>query len=114
MSSPDEAWILDVVHAAKLAIEFVGDMDQAVFMADLKTQAAVTRQIEIVGEAAKRSGEAFREAHPDIPLREAAGMRDRVIHRYDDVDVRRLWGVVEEDLPKLIAQLEPLMPEEPS
>lgn len=111
--SRDDAWILDIVHAARLAIEFLGDLDQAAFMEDLKTQAAVTRELEIIGEAAKRLSEEFRSENPDLPLREAAGMRDHIIHQYTSVDVRRVWQVVTRDLPGPISRLEPHLPEEP-
>lgn len=82
-------------------------------MEDLKTQAAVTRELEIIGEASKRLSEEFRSENPDLPLREAAGMRDRIVHQYASVDVRRVWQVVTRDLPDLISKLEPHLPEEP-
>lgn len=112
--SRDDAWLLDIIYYAKLALEFTEGMDDVGFAEDLKTQAAVTRTIEVIGEAAKRLSPEFRSAHPDLPLREAAGMRDRVIHEYDRVVIHRLWEVVRDDLPDLIEKLEPLVPEEPS
>ncbi|MEX2394695.1 MAG: DUF86 domain-containing protein [Actinomycetota bacterium] len=111
--SRDDAWALDIVNAARLALEFVGDMSKDAFLSDRKTQAAVTRQIEIIGEAAKRLSTGFLAAHPDIALREAARMRDLVIHRYSNVDPIRLWGVVETGLDELITKLLPLLPTEP-
>lgn len=74
--SRDDAWLLDIVQAARLALDFVGGMDEAAFKSDLKTQAAVTRQIEIIGEAAKRLSDEFRSQHPALPLRDVARMRD--------------------------------------
>ncbi len=114
MSSRDDAWLLDIVLAAKLAIDFVTGIDESEFMADLKTQAAVARQIEIIGEAAKRLSDDFRRDNPELQLREAAGMRDLVIHQYSRVDPKRLWQVVDKDLVELIAKLEPIIPEEPA
>ncbi len=66
----------------------------------------------LLGEAAKRLSETFRSAHPEIPWRLAAGMRDRLIHHYDDVDLVEVWKTVRRDVPELIAALEPLVPRE--
>ena len=83
-------------------------MDQAVFENDLKTQSAVIRQLEIVGEATKRLSEAFREQHTGIPWRQMAGMRDILIHAYDHVDANEVWNVVKLALPSLIKKIQPL------
>lgn len=71
------------------------------FAADTKTQDAVIRNLEIIGEAAKRLDEDFRAAFPDIPWRRMAGMRDVLIHQYEGVDFDEIWRVVERDLPSL-------------
>lgn len=66
--------------------------------------------IEIIGEAAKKVTAEFKEAHPDIPWHEMAGMRNRLIHDYWRIDVAQVWKTIQGDIPKLIGQIEPLVP----
>lgn len=103
----DEASVLDIVEACRRVLEFRGSQDLAAFMADIKTQSAVLYQIAVIGEASKRLSAAFRSAHPSIAWRDVAGMRDRVIHGYD-VIVKRVWRVVDAEVPALLACLVPL------
>lgn len=83
----DDATLLDILRAARLALEFRGGLDKAVFLTDVKTQAAVLHELLVLGEAAKRLSAGFREEHPDVPWKAIAGMRDRLLHGYDDVDL---------------------------
>ena len=71
------------------------------FLVDSRTQDAVLRNIEIIGEAVRGVMDDTRAAHPEIPWREMAGMRDRIIHDYFRVDVDVVWDVVSQDLPPL-------------
>jgi uncharacterized protein with HEPN domain len=112
MSTRDESTLLDIVRAAERAVAFAGT-DEADFAGDEKTQAAVVYQLLIVGEAVKRLSTEFRDSNPDVPWREIAGMRDQLIHRYDQVDLHEVWRAVTRDIPDLLAQLRPLLPEEP-
>ncbi len=76
---------------------------------DLTFNLALTRLIEIIGEAANRVPEGFQEDHPEIPWMEIIGMRNRLIHGYDEVDFDFLWSVVRNDLPRLIKQLNKIL-----
>jgi uncharacterized protein with HEPN domain len=68
------------------------------FMADLKTQSAVVRQIEIIGEAVKRLSGELTTANTEVPWRQIAGTRDRLIHAYFKVDLDAVWSMVQQDL----------------
>lgn len=106
----DDVTLLDILQAARLALQFVEGMSETQFMGDAKTQAAVTRQVEIMGKAAKRLSLTFRDNHPEIAWRKIAGMRDALIHVYDNVDLDELWYVTQVSIPELMRFVEPLVP----
>jgi uncharacterized protein with HEPN domain len=95
----DDATLLDMLRAANLALEFRGQIEKTAFMGDLKTQAAVVHELLVLGEAVKRLSGPFREQHPEVPWKAIAGMRDRLLHGYDDVDLDLVWKTVVEHLP---------------
>ena len=70
---------------------------------------ALTRVIEVIGEAASRVPEEFRSRHPQVPWRQTIGMRNRLIHGYDTVNMDILWTIVQQDLPPLIEQLQAIL-----
>ena len=94
-------YIDDIRRAVSFIEEFTANMDFDAFAADYKTQYAVVRCFEIMGEAAKRIPEEIRTANPFIPWKIMAGMRDRMIHGYDVIDVSVLWKTLQQDIPTL-------------
>jgi len=91
-------------HILELIAEietFVQGMAFEQFEADLKTQRAVTRDLEIIGEASKRLSEEFQEEHSQIPWRKIGGMRDFLIHDYMKVDMKEVWKAATEDIQEL-------------
>ena len=75
------------------------------FMADRKTQSAVLRQLEIIGEAVKNLSPATTASAPTVPWRAIAGTRDRLIHAYFNVSLDAVWSMVEQDLAALRAEV---------
>ena len=84
---------------------------EAFFKADSKTQDAVIRNFEIIGEAAKRVSPEGRDRSPDIPWQHIAGFRDVLIHQYEGVDIDQVWRVVEQELATLRGAIERLLNE---
>jgi uncharacterized protein with HEPN domain len=70
---------------------------------------ALTRLLEIIGEAANRVPDSVQEKYPNLPWLQMIGLRNRLIHGYDNVDFDILWVIVTQDLPGLIAQLESIL-----
>ncbi|MBD2313503.1 DUF86 domain-containing protein [Desertifilum sp. FACHB-1129] len=105
-------YLLDMLNAAKLAQDFVAGISWETFQTDLMRQAAVTRQIEIIGEAARRISEATQAELPDIPWRALIGMRNRIVHEYDRLNLEIIWNATQASIPQLIAVVEPLIPPE--
>lgn len=92
--------LADIRDAIDRILEYTAAGKQA-FLLDPRTQDAVVRNIEIIGEAVRGVTDQTRRANPAIPWREMAGMRDRVIHDYFRVDLEVVWDVVAHDLPPL-------------
>ena len=82
--------------------------------ADRQLNLALVRLLEIVGEAASRTTEDERKLCPAVPWAQIVGLRNRLIHGYDAVDLDVLWQIIADDLPKLIADLEPVLEQDES
>jgi uncharacterized protein with HEPN domain len=84
------------------------------FMSNNLVQAGVMSEIQIIGEATKRLSEEIRKKYPDIPWKKMAGMRDKLIHDYFDVDIDAVWDTVEKDIPSLQNEIKNLIEKEES
>lgn len=94
-------YLKDIVDAMGKAEDFVGAMTYEEFSADSKTAYAVVRCIEIMGEAVKNIPQSIRDRYKEIPWRDMAGMRDKVSHFYFGVNLKTVWLVIKEDIPRL-------------
>ena len=94
-------YIEDTIGAMNDALSFVKDMEYDVFLRDKKTIYAVNRALEIIGEATKNIPASVKNRYPQIPWKKMAGMRDKVIHEYFGVDLKRVWSTVKKDIPDL-------------
>ncbi|CAN5680613.1 DUF86 domain-containing protein [soil metagenome] len=107
----DEAWLRHVLDAVRRARELSEGKKLGELAPDDETALALTRLLEILGEAAGRISPALRSLHPDIPWRDISDTRNRVIHQYFDVDMEVVEAIVRDDLPPLTQQLETLLEE---
>jgi len=108
----DDAYLLDIVIAARKAMQFIEGMTWAEFDGSELHQVAVIRPLEIIGEAAGRVSAETKRSHPKIPWQQMIGMRNRLIHEYFRIDLEAVWHTVHKDLPELIALIEPMIPPE--
>jgi uncharacterized protein with HEPN domain len=98
---------------ARRASEYGSRVSESAFFTDVLVQDATIRSVEVIGEAAGRVSAEFREEHTDIPWVAVIGMRNRLAHEYAHVDLSEVWLTATKDCPRLIAQLEPLVPDAP-
>ncbi|MBI4263755.1 MAG: DUF86 domain-containing protein [Acidobacteria bacterium] len=105
--------MLDMLEAARRAETFVEGMTEAAFLDDIKTQSAVLHQLTVLGEAVRRVSQSFRDAHPGIQWKEMAGLRSRIVHDYDEIDLDEVWNILKKDLPSLIPRIEAIARMEP-
>ena len=110
MSKRDDVVSLrDMLDHAREAVELLGNAECEELGRNRVMQLALTRLVEIIGEAANRVSEVTRARHPDVPWAQIIGMRNRLIHGYDVIDYSLLWNTVTADLPPLIATLESIV-----
>ena len=100
----DRIYLLHIRDCLERIVEYTRQGRDA-FFADTKTQDAVIRNFEVIGEAVKSLSQAHKDAHPDIPWKRIAGLRDLLIHRYFGVKLETVWEVIERELPRLRAAI---------
>ncbi|MDG6250095.1 DUF86 domain-containing protein [Methanocalculus sp.] len=92
----------DILQATGKIRDYTRDMTYESFLQDLKTQDAVIRNLEIVGEAVKNLPKSIKEQYPEIPWRFISGMRDKLIHHYFGVSLVIVWETAHSDIPVLM------------
>ena len=105
----DKEYLADILESCKLAISHTINVTKDDFLGDVKCQDAVIRRFEIIGEAARRISDEMKTKYPEIPWFEMTGMRNAMIHEYDDVDMVIVWETVQKDIPSLISSIERLI-----
>ena len=109
MKLEDRDRLQDILEHAHEAAEFVGNRSEAEFLSDRMRVLAVTRLVEIIGEAANNLSTGLMMEQPQIPWSDIIGMRHRIVHHYHGVSVRSVYRTVKEDLPFLIATVNKLL-----
>ncbi len=111
-SEQDLIRLRHMLEAAQEAVSYAAGHGRGDLESDGMLAHALTRCLEIIGEAATQVATSFRAEHPEIPWRDMTSMRNRLIHAYFDVNLNILWRTVREDLPPLIANIERILAQE--
>lgn len=105
----DAGSLWDMVSAIYRIQEFTTNLTHSAYLDSGLIQSAVERQLEILGEAARRLSDEFQQAHPEIDWRRIIGLRNILIHRYDEIRQQTIWTTVISELDPLLTQLEILL-----
>ncbi len=105
----DSIFIEHILEAIDQIMDYTEGVNKEEFDTNRMRQDAVIRQIEIIGEAAKKISSITTQKFPEIPWKQMAGMRDKLIHNYFGVDIGTVWLTVKNDIPLLQQQLKNLI-----
>lgn len=95
-------YINDLIEACEDILSFTKGMSYSDFAGDKKTVNAVIRSLEVIGEATKQLPMSFRDNYPDVPWKQMAGMRDKLIHEYSGIDKQMVWQAVKKHIPGIL------------
>ncbi len=105
------AYLEDILEAAGAAREFVAGMGKDELAKDRRTRDAVVRNLEIIGEAAKKLPVQTRRDHPEVEWKKITGLRDILVHDYFGIDMDIVWDIVQNKLPVLVEQVQHILDE---
>jgi uncharacterized protein with HEPN domain len=108
----DLQFLLDMLQSAELIVTYTAQCSKAEFVANVQLQDSVIRRLLVIAEAARRVSETTRQSLPNISWSEINGMRNRLVHEYDDVNLDIVWDVVQSEIPSLIEELKLQIPPE--
>ncbi len=108
----DLDYLNDIREAIHRILTYTADLTYQQFMEDIKTQDAVVRNLEIIGEATKNLSMNLRKSHPKVPWKDLMGMRDKMIHHYFGINYEIVWTIAKEELAGLLPQIERILAKE--
>ena len=109
MKKDFRVYLDDIITSIASIAKYIQGKSKEDFDNDEEVQDAVIRRLEIIGEAVKRLPQEFREQYPDVKWKGATGMRDVLIHMYDEIDTIQVWLTITEVLPPFKAQIEEIL-----
>lgn len=105
----DEELLCDIQEAVKRILNYTKNIDYQKFSRDIKTQDAVVRNLEIIGEASKNISRSLSNQYAQIAWSDLARVRDKLIHHYFGVNLDIVWNIIEEFLPEIVVQIEKIL-----
>jgi len=108
----DKGFIGDIEEAIEMIGLYTKGLTYQKFLQDRKTQDAVVRNFEVIGEAAKNITADFKTNHPEISWKTLAGLRDKLIHFYFGIDYKIVWNIANKELPGLRRQVKEILKQE--
>ena len=100
--------LCDIKEAIERIVGYLSGIEYEQFLKDAKTQDAIVRNMEVIGEASKNISDELKKQRPQSPWKKLAGIRDRLIHHYFGVNFDIIWNIMKKELPDLIGEIDKL------
>lgn len=109
---PETLYLADIIEAAETIAAFVQGLDESDFNQDAKTQSAVIQKLIVMGEAAARLPQDFKDRHPQIEWRDVISFRNILVHAYFSIKLAIIWQTVQHEVPMLCQKITEIMEQE--
>lgn len=114
MSRDVRVYLADIAECCERVSRYVEGLDQVAWSTDERTQDAIVRNLEVIGEAVKRLPLELRADNPEVPWQDIAGLRDILIHEYEGIDFSIVWDIAINEVPLLYRAVLSLLNDRPS
>jgi uncharacterized protein with HEPN domain len=104
----DRLYLIHITECIQRIEQYTAD-GRAAFLADIRTQDAVPRNLHTLAESTQRTSDDLKAAHPEVEWRGIAEFRNVVVHDYLGIDIEEIWDIVQDDLPELKAEIEAIL-----
>lgn len=111
MKRTNKHYFQDMLEYSKTAVNFIENIGYEEFVLDKKTAFAVIRSLEVIGESSNKVADELKAKYSGLPWKQMRGLRNRIVHNYDDIDYTIVWNVLKNELPNLIDQIEEIIEE---
>jgi len=108
----DRELLNDIKESCKRIELYIKNATYENFLEDIKTQDAIVRNLEIIGEAAKNISGSLKEKYSKVLWKELAGVRNRLIHQYFGVNYDIVWDIIRNEVPEVVSQIEKILNKE--
>jgi len=102
---PSDSYLKDITDSSSLVVEYVKNLSFEEFEKDTMRFLAVSRLLEIIGEVTKNLSNDLKSKYPNVPWKKMAGLRDVIIHDYQELNREMIFKIASQDIPKLLAEL---------
>ncbi|MBI5220316.1 MAG: DUF86 domain-containing protein [Candidatus Liptonbacteria bacterium] len=109
MSKDPNILLQHILESIEVLQEYLAGVAEEEYLANVEKQDSAERRLQIIGEAIVQLPNEFKDRYPDIPWAKVAGLRNRLVHEYFDVDHKLVWNVLERSLPEFKKQIEKLL-----
>jgi len=111
MSKDPKILLQHILESIEALREYLIGVDEAEYLSNMEKQDAAERRLQIIGEAIMQMPWEFKDQYPEIPWEKVAGLRNRLVHEYFDIDHKLVWNILEKSVPEFKKQIQSLLEE---
>jgi len=109
MSKDITILLLHILESIDMLQQYLVGVDEAGYLSNTEKQDSAERRLQVIGEAIVQLPGVFKDCHPDIPWAKIAGLRNRLVHEYFDIDHKLVWNILDKSLPHFRSQIKKLV-----